>query len=416
MNKTAHSYPRIPFLDNLRSLMVLLVVVFHAGLSYSNLVRWWPVSDANKSLFFNKFIFIFDTFALQFLYFIAGYFALPTLHRKLNAGNFVKSKLKSLGIPFVICVFFIIPIMPFLGRYTRAINPSVNFLEFWVQFVAGATDLKITYLGSGEIFSRFSHGHLWFISLLLFFFIAFALGHKIGAKFKPESPESRDNNIPPQTKTVIFTLIAVGLAMAFGSILVSRFFPTYGWANIYNVLIFRPVMLPLYLGYFIFGIFAYSKNWFTQKDLPGPIMVWLVGCLILSYAYLGPIRTLLVAHQANDIQVVVTFRILDSFLGLSIFCLLTNFAFRYWNNASRINQNLAKSSFYIYLVHLPIVLVLQLILLKLSINIFLKFIFVSILSIFASYGISHYIIQRSPKLSIVLLLSVFVLTSIFVSF
>jgi len=208
----------------------------------------------------------------------------------------------------------------------------------------------------------------------------------------------------------------VGLATAFGSILVSRFFPNNWWANIYNVLIFRPVELPLYLGYFSFGIYAYSKNWFTQKNLPGPIMVWLTGCIILSYAYLGPIRTLFVTHQANNIQVVVTYRILESFLGLSIFCLLTIFAFRYWSNASRINQNLAKSSFYIYLVHMPIVLVIQLILLKLSISIFLKFIFVSILSIFVSYGMSHYIIQRSPKLSIALLLSVFVLTSIIVSF
>jgi len=416
MNKTTHSYPRIQFLDNLRSLMVLLVVVFHAGLSYSHIVRWWPVSDANKSSFFDNFIFIFDTFALQFLYFIAGYFALPTLHRKLNAGIFVKSKLKSLGIPFVICVFFIVPIMPFLGRYTRAITPSVNFWEFWVQFVAGATDLKITYLGSGEIFSRFSHGHLWFISLLLFFFIAFALGHKIGAKFKPQSPESCAKNKPPQTQSVIFTLLAVGLATAFGSILVSLFFPTKGWTNIYNVLIFRPVRLPSYLGYFIFGIFAYSKNWFTQKGLPGPVMVWLTGCIILSYAYLGPIRTLFVTHQANNIQAVVTYHLLHSFLGLSIFCLLMIFAFRYWSNASRINQNLAKSSFYIYLVHLPIVLVLQMILLNLSISIFLKFIFVSILSIFVSYGLCHYIIQRSPRLSIALLLSAYVLTSIIVSF
>jgi len=214
MNKTAHSYPRIPFLDNLRSLMVLLVVFIHAGVSYSNMVSWWPVPDANKSSFFDNYIRIWDTFGLQVLYFIAGYFALPTLRRKLNAGSFVKSKLKSLGIPFVICVFFIVPIMPYLGRYTRAINPSVNFFEFWVQFVAGATNLKITYLASGEIFSRFSHGHLWFVSLLVFFFITFALGYKIRAKFKPESHALRQNT-PPQAKTVIFTLIAVGACNGF---------------------------------------------------------------------------------------------------------------------------------------------------------------------------------------------------------
>jgi len=106
------SRSRIHFLDNLRCLMILSVVVLHAGLAYSNLVPWWPVLDASRSQFFDIFLLIRDTFGIPVLYFIAGYFTLPTLRRRKSAGLFLTSKFKRLGIPFVLSLFFIVPIMP----------------------------------------------------------------------------------------------------------------------------------------------------------------------------------------------------------------------------------------------------------------------------------------------------------------
>jgi len=44
---------RILFLDNLRYLMVLLVVVLHAATPYSNFVPWWAVKEPNESAVFS---------------------------------------------------------------------------------------------------------------------------------------------------------------------------------------------------------------------------------------------------------------------------------------------------------------------------------------------------------------------------
>ena len=157
MNENLPSPPRIPFLDNLRSLLILSVVVLHSGLAYSNLVPWWPVLDSSRSQFFDIFLLIRDVFGMPVLYFIAGYLALPTLRRRKSVGLFLRSKFKRLGIPFVLSLFFIVPIMPYLGQYTRSENSGISLFEIWIQFLFRATDLKVGYLKPSDIFS---HGHL----------------------------------------------------------------------------------------------------------------------------------------------------------------------------------------------------------------------------------------------------------------
>ena len=412
MNENLPSPPRIPFLDNLRSLLILSVVVLHSGLAYSNLVPWWPVLDSSRSQFFDIFLLIRDVFGMPVLYFIAGYLALPTLRRRKSVGLFLRSKFKRLGIPFVLSLFFIVPIMPYLGQYTRSENSGISLFEIWIQFLFRATDLKVGYLKPSDIFS---HGHLWFVSLLIFFFVLFALAYQIKIKLRPDKLESNKINSPPKAKTVILTLIFVGLATAVGSILISQFFSNSSWVNLYNILIFKPVRLPLYFGYFLFGIYIYSRNWFVQGDLPSPIIMLLTACIVLSLAFLGVIDAFVKTNPPYNIQIVLTYHMLKSFLCLSFLCLLITFMFRYWNSASRINQSLARNSFYIYLVHMPLVLFLQIFFLNWNISIFVKFAIISALSIVLSYTISQYLIEPAPKLSIVLLLAGFFLVSIFMA-
>jgi len=40
---------RLHFMDNLRSLIIILVLIFHAGASYSSAVDFWPFHDKNYS-------------------------------------------------------------------------------------------------------------------------------------------------------------------------------------------------------------------------------------------------------------------------------------------------------------------------------------------------------------------------------
>lgn len=409
MSENLPSHPRIPFLDSIRSLMVLSVVVVHSAIAYSNLIPWWPVLDENRSEFFDFFLMSRDIFGIPILYFVAGYFALPALRRKKSVGLFLKYKFKVLGIPFVLFLFFVIPIMIYFLQYARTGSFVISPLEIWIQFLYKAVDLKVGYARPSDLFS---HIHLWFVSLLIFFFVLFALACQLKTKLKAEKRESYEIKSAPNTREFILTLLFVGIATALGSILAQQFFLETDWVNIFNILIFQPTKFPIYFGYFLFGIFAYSRNWFIQGDLPGPIIMWLTACIVLSPAFLRILDALAKAGPPSLVMVVIV-SMLRSFLCLAFLVLLIKFAFRHWNSASNFNQMFSRNSLYIYLIHMPLVLTLQFFFLNWDISIFIKFTIILAISISLSYAISQYLIRPAPKLSIALLLSGFILFLVF---
>ena len=77
------STDRLFFFDNIRYLTVMLVVVLHSACGYSNYMPHWLVNDAN-SIFFDYLLVILGVFLMPVLFFIAGYFTLPSLQKRAN--------------------------------------------------------------------------------------------------------------------------------------------------------------------------------------------------------------------------------------------------------------------------------------------------------------------------------------------
>jgi len=61
------SADRVIFLDNIRYLMVLLVVVLHSALAYTNNASWWTVNDEN-SIFIDYLLGVLDVFLMPTLF------------------------------------------------------------------------------------------------------------------------------------------------------------------------------------------------------------------------------------------------------------------------------------------------------------------------------------------------------------
>ncbi|MBA3031181.1 MAG: acyltransferase family protein [Desulfobacteraceae bacterium] len=117
------SSDRIYFLDNIRYLMVLLVVVLHSG---SYVSPHWPVYkpmyNQNPWLLMNLLFFL-DIFMMPVLFFIAGFFALPSFYGK-SPLQFVKHKLKRLGIPWILGIVLYGPIHVYIWRYSHGVWPT----------------------------------------------------------------------------------------------------------------------------------------------------------------------------------------------------------------------------------------------------------------------------------------------------
>ena len=122
---------RVIFFDNLRYFFVLCVVLLHSGNAYFSLTLWWPVSEKNTSIIVDYLNLFFDAFTMPLLFYIAGYFALPSIQKGI--GPFLKGKLRRLGIPWIVCTLTICPILPLIYHYTRDnLTLSTSYLDLWI--------------------------------------------------------------------------------------------------------------------------------------------------------------------------------------------------------------------------------------------------------------------------------------------
>lgn len=217
-------------------------------------------------------------------------------------------------------------------------------------------------------------------------------------------------------------MLSVWLLNIIMSVLVSMIpspFPD-PWVIIAGVLQFQIWRLATYIIYFTLGVYAFSRNWFVKdNNFPGHPLLWIVICIILCFG-LGLIVILSnflsnMESIQTDSGLIITFMLLRSLLREIFLIVFASIAFRYWNHPYKINETLAANSYNIYLTHLPLVVVLQLLLVNLvGTSSLVKFGIVSCLSFLLSYAISRYAIKPHPRLSVAAVLVIFLLMVIFV--
>ena len=233
--------PRSYGLDNVRSLMVLCILLLHAACAYSFIVPWWHALDSNH-LFFDLLIICLDTFALPVLFFISGVFAAPS-HDRHGPKQFLIRKLKRLGLPIVILGSVLIPAMVYMGYLDRADEP-LSFFKYWLAWMQSLGDwsfrLFIDMEGSAPFQDQFRPHHLWFLSLLLLFFLGYALFRRIGVSF-------------PSRRGFAHLLLVPFLAMVLSFAGVNMLIQDWGWFKFGPFILLQPTRIPIYLIAFIMG-------------------------------------------------------------------------------------------------------------------------------------------------------------------
>ncbi len=109
---------RIHFLDNLRAFVVLLVIALHGLITYMAYAPDWYVVNREDSKFFTLLVLLMDVPIMPIMFFIAGYFALPSL-RKRGSSAFVIDKLLRIGLPFAVGVLFLAPPIGYMYYISR---------------------------------------------------------------------------------------------------------------------------------------------------------------------------------------------------------------------------------------------------------------------------------------------------------
>ena len=331
--------------DNLRTLMVLFIVLLHAACAYATGIPWWHARDA-KSPIFDVTIISIDNFALPVLFFIAGLFAHATRERYGTAG-FIRNKLKRLGIPLLVIPALYLPAMVYVGYLGRVENP-VGFLQYWLRWMASLRDWNFVLITNMEQGARYADGfsphHLWFLSLLLLFFLGYACCRTdLFSRFETG-----------MGKTALLT--ALGITIVFTGL--NLLTQDWAWARLGPFILFQPTRIPVYFGMFLFGILA-SPRMDRLRPFPGPWWLWLIGFLASQAIMLAMVSTFLMTPGPAPLDLALLHGALRTAVAITGAGFFVNFGTAHLGGPSRWRESLAVSSYDIYVWHMPVVVFVQ---------------------------------------------------------
>ena len=92
---------RMVFFDNLRVLMMVVVIGHHVGQAYGPIGGWWPVQEPNQAAILDPFFMVNRSFGMSLFFMIAGFFTARSYERG-GLMALVRSRLRRLGFPLLV--------------------------------------------------------------------------------------------------------------------------------------------------------------------------------------------------------------------------------------------------------------------------------------------------------------------------
>jgi len=364
--------------------MVLFVVVFHAAMPYViDFGAFWPYKDANPSFVLDILVAFIDVFNMAILFYISGYFALPSIRKGVK--RFAKSKIISLGIPWLLGITFVVPFLDYIF-YRNLIPNGIGFFEYWNLSLLSIAKLNVGFLNQNEfvfMIDQFYQRYMWYLSLLLLFFIFFGVIYLFN-KERFERLEAKKASKPTKKFLVLFgsAIAILYFLMDFLTQGNGRTFFTLG-----NIIQFQPSKLMLYAGFFAIGVYSFSSKWFNDKK---PIGNWIIASILL-FIITPLFGRFYFRAEEPYLLFQFGFAMVYCFFALSLLIVFTSFSINRWNNPSKSHQEFATNAYNIYLLHYIPVNLLPLALGSWMIPAEIKWIIVSILSVVISYALSQYL-------------------------
>lgn len=376
MYKNNFGNHRMVFIDNIRSLLIVLVVFAHASITYSGVGGWYyienNVEDMNsiQLIGFGFSIAFTAAYSMGFLFLLAGYFV-PAAYDRKGFFHFVKGRLIRLGIPVLLFVFIINPFDFFIllsDYYGYSKSSFISNYKFHI--------INLDFL--------YDTGPLWFAFALLLFSILYAFFRVIMYK---EINLSSLKKLPPNL-IMIFLIILV----TFLTFIVRLYYPI--GTEFYN---YQLCFFPQYIVLFILGLLFYRLNLLNKIPFIFGIkwfslglafsLIFFAGAVYFGDAIDGDAEILFggLHWQAAAYALWESITCASVVLGLIVI-------FRKWiKKPNKLSKFLSDHAFGVYVLHAPILIYISLIFIKYEIDPFIKTILISCITLPASFLVSYLI-------------------------
>ncbi|WP_157631273.1 acyltransferase family protein [Catelliglobosispora koreensis] len=227
---------RLPYVDNLKCLLVAAIIAGHGVLSYAEF-DWWSYADVREVTLSRVTVAVlfalaapFGLFAVPLLFLVAGLLTPPSLRRK-GVRRYVRDRLVRLGVPFVIFAVVLWPLLEY-GLF---------------RWYGQAPGLREYLAAEGSL----DTGVLWFVGVLLIFSLAYAAW----VRLSPQPVRSASRDLP---LTHLFGLAA---AVAAGSFLVRLVVPLESDNKVIDL---NMSQWPACAALFGLGVAGYHRGWLSR--------------------------------------------------------------------------------------------------------------------------------------------------------
>jgi peptidoglycan/LPS O-acetylase OafA/YrhL len=224
------------YIDRLRSVMTVLVILHHTAITYGAVGGWFynelRPSGAASSRLLTMFCATNQAYFMGFFFLLAGYFTPGSLERKGYA-RFLGDRLLRLGLPLLAFIFI-------LGPFTAAMVTAYQGKGFWST---------LAYLWNHAIIIN---GPLWFAQALLMFSAGYCLWRMLARK---SFDTARVPTPVPGQGWWLFSAFAVGLcALSIRQVVPSGV----------NVIGLQLGYFSSYTFLFCLGVAAWKCDWLRQ--------------------------------------------------------------------------------------------------------------------------------------------------------
>lgn len=340
------SVERLHALDAVRAFALILGIVFHTTLSFLPSPTQWIVLDNDRSTALALLFFVLHMFRMTIFFLIAGFFGRLLLERR-GTTDFALDRLKRIALPLVIG-------WPLLFGTIAAV-------AIWAAWIATDGDLsKAPRLPTDHSRGAFPLAHLWFLYLLLWMYVAALTVRTVVQRLDPRGRlcqfSDRALRALLESPTAAFVLAAPLAAMFF-------FGPPWTvWTGVPTP---DKSLIPDLAAVIAYGL-AFALGWGLQRQ-PELMQRWQKRWLSnLALALVGTLAALWLAGPASSVVEAPPpdwrRAAAAGFYTVTMWSwsfALIGLALRFLSDFSAWRRYAADASYWLYLIHLPLIMALQ---------------------------------------------------------
>lgn len=364
---------RYYFIDWLRVIAIILVLFFHVGMIFT--AEWgWHIKNNQTSNIVLEFNFWLSRFRMPLLFFISGAGAYWAL-RKRRVGTFLKERHNRLFIPLIFSMLIIVPPQVFFERLFLG-EFSGSFFQFFPSIFSTGP------YPNGNM----SWHHMWFV-FYLFLYSVVAL---------PAFLLLKNKTVQDRIKRIKWLNSTFGLYLLIVPTLVLYIFWTIKFPRTSN-LVEDWGYLPYWFSYFFVGYFVSSAEQFwtiIEKNRKNLLKFAVLAIVVLNYLRWNKIEPLyLYGENGQDHFFYYFYHVLFPLNSWLWLLAAVGYGKKYLNKNHRILAYANRGIYPFYILHQTVIVAIGYYIVNLEESIFLKYLFVSVLSFVLTVAIYDFTIK-----------------------